>query len=72
MNAISIVAQGAREIIKSRGFKQNAIAEKAGYTAKQFNNMLTGRKIIIPDDILRIATALEVTPNELFGITRKE
>lgn len=72
-NNVSIAAEGARAIINVRGLKQNAVAKKAGYSAKQFNNMLTGRKIITPEDILRIAAALEVTPNELFGITdRKE
>ena len=65
---ISIAAKGARTIISSKGLKQNAVARKAGYSVKQFNNMLTGRKLITPDDILRIATALDVTPNELFGI----
>lgn len=59
-----------KKIIHERGIKQKVIAEKAGYTAQQFSNMLNGRKIIESTDVLRISAVLNVTPNDLFGIER--
>lgn len=66
-----MVAENTRRIIKERGLKQNAVAVKAGYTPKAFNNLVNGRKTIREIDIFKIAKALEVTPNELLS-TRKE
>lgn len=48
--------------------KQSAIAKKAGYNIKTFNNMLNGRKIITDVDVINIATAIGAEPNELYGI----
>lgn len=62
----SIVAENASKIIKSRCLKQCAIAEKAGYSKQQFNDMLKGRKVIKDTDISRIAVALGVDVNTLF------
>lgn len=64
---MSIIADNTRRIIKERGLKQCAVASKAGYDIKKFNNLLTGRKVITDKDIQAIANALHVTPNELFG-----
>lgn len=61
-----------KKIIQERGIKQKVIAEKAGYTAQQFSNMLNGRKIIECVDVLRISEVLNVTPNDLFGITSSD
>lgn len=55
-----------KRVIKERGFKQCAIAEKAGSSKKAFNDMMSGRKVIRDTDIVRICYALDVTPNELF------
>ncbi|HEY5586379.1 MAG TPA: XRE family transcriptional regulator [Ruminiclostridium sp.] len=63
---MSIVAINVRRIIMERCFKQSAIAQKAGYSIKKFNNMLQGRKIITSEDILPISEALGVLPNDLF------
>ncbi len=65
------LASNIKEVITERGIKQNYVAQKSGYTPQQFSNMLSGRKIIGGLDVLRIATALEVTPNVLFGIETK-
>lgn len=54
-------------IIKNRGLKHGAVAEKAGYSKQQFCDMMNGRKIIRPCDAVAIAKALEITMNELFG-----
>lgn len=63
-----IVANNIRKILDDRGLKQKAIAEKAGYSEKQFSNLLCERKKMNPEDILKIAKVLEVTPNDLYGI----
>lgn len=63
-----MVAENAKRIIKERGLKQNAVATKAGYTPKAFNNLVNGKKVMREIDIYRIATALEVAPNELFAV----
>ena len=63
------VANTIRAIINSNGLKNKAVAERAGYTEKRFSRILTGLSPMKSDDILRIARALNVTPNELFGIT---
>ncbi|MEG2014053.1 MAG: helix-turn-helix domain-containing protein, partial [Anaerovoracaceae bacterium] len=42
-----------------------AVAERLGYNEKEFSNMLNGRKIIRGEDVLPIANALGVEPNEI-------
>lgn len=64
---MNLIAQNVKKIIKSRGLKQQAVAEKAGYNKQKFSRMMNDRKIIECSDILRLCSALEVTPNELFG-----
>ena len=68
---MSIVAFNARRIIRESGYKQKAVAQKAGYTEKSFSNLLRGRKTIAEDDIARLAVALNVTANELFATEDK-
>ena len=60
------VAGAIRRCIARRGMKISAVAEKSGFSDKQFSSILCGRKQIKACDIPRIADALEVTPNELF------
>lgn len=64
-----IVAINTRKILNERGLKHKVIAKRAGYTETQFSNILCGRKNIETDDVLRISKALDVLPNELYGIT---
>lgn len=66
----TVVVPNIRRIIRERGLKQYAVAEKAGYTKQQFNAMLTGRRLITDIDICNITTALDIDANTLFG--RKE
>lgn len=65
---MSIIAENTRNIIKEKGLKNKAVAERAGYTEQKFSRILNGQKIIESNDILKIANALDVTPNDLFGI----
>lgn len=63
----SAIAENTKCIIKAKGLKQCAVAERAGYSARTFSSMMCGRKIITDVDVIAIATALNVSPNELFG-----
>jgi len=60
-----------RSIIDERGFKHKAVAEKAGLSAKQFSDILNGRRSVDAIELWNIANALGVTPNDLFGIETK-
>lgn len=68
----SKVAENARRIIKAMGIKQSAIAEKAGYTTQELNDMLNGRRIIKAIDIEKLAIVLNTDANELLGIRKNE
>lgn len=50
---------------------QYAVADRAGYSRGAFNAMLNGRKTISDVDIIRLATVLDVSPNDLFGFSEK-
>lgn len=63
----STIAKNVKRIIKEKGFKQYAVAERAGFDPKTFSNMLNGRKIIADYDVSRIMNVLGVTPNDIFG-----
>lgn len=66
----SVIAGNIKSIIHKRGYKRSAIAVMAGYPPPaNFNNMLNSRKQIADYDITPIATALGVTPNDLFFVT---
>lgn len=60
------VPKAIMKIIEERGMKQCAVATKAGMTPQMLSDMLYGRRIIKPIDIVQLAKALEVMPNELF------
>ncbi len=64
----SATAENIKKIIRKKGFLKSAVAERAGYNPKTFSNMMNGRKLITDVDVIKIASVLEVTPNELFGI----
>lgn len=65
MKAYEIVATNIKKVIEEKGAKQKTIACASGFNEKEFSNMLNGRKIIKADDVLPIAVALGVTPNDL-------
>lgn len=64
----SVTAENIKRIIRYKCLKQNAIAERAGYTHQSFNNMLNGRKLVTDVDVMKISRVLEVEPNELYGV----
>lgn len=69
---MSDVAANIKRIITGKGLKQSYIARKIGYSVNQFNAMLNNRKIIKSSDIVPIAKALDVEPNELFGLGNQD
>lgn len=66
----SITAENIKRVIDEKCLSKGAIGRKAGYDIKKFSNMLNGRKIITDVDVIKIANALEVEPNELYGIKK--
>lgn len=60
------VPQNISRIIRQKGLIQRAVAERAGFTANQFCDMLNGRKTLKADYIPQIASALNVPISELF------
>lgn len=68
--ANSPVAAGISKVMKEKGVKQTYIAESAGYTPQELSDMLNGRRLIKACDIPRIAKALGVEINHLFGIEK--
>nr|DAE62047.1 MAG TPA: helix-turn-helix domain protein [Caudoviricetes sp.] len=64
-----ILIANIRRIIKEKGLKQCAVAEKAGFSPRLFSSMMNERKFILAEYIPNIATALGVEVNELY---RKE
>ena len=66
------VAKNIAGVIENKGLKQIYIAKKAGYSPQEFNDMLNGRRLIKVNDIARIASALDVDVNCLYGIEKGE
>ena len=65
--ARSVLATNIRRIIKEQGIKQYVIAHKAGYSHRQFSDMMNGRRTIKAEDVPDIAEALGVAIDELFA-----
>lgn len=62
----AVVPKNLARVINDRGLKQNAVARWAGYSNQQFTDMLNGRRLIKPCDILAISAALGVDVHVLF------
>ena len=60
------VSDNVQRILQESGYKQCAIARKAGYSRQVFSNMINNKRVIRPKDVQRIASALDVEPEELF------
>ena len=65
-----IVVYNIRRIMEEKGLKQKYVAEKSGFTAQEFSNMMNGRKIISVAYIRNICTALGANPNDLFELRK--
>ena len=60
------VPKAMLRIIAQRGMKQCTVAERMGITPQMLCDMLYGRRLIKPIDIVNAAKALDVMPNDLF------
>jgi len=50
--------------INDAGLKQGKVAEKAGYDIKKFSAMMNGKRKIYAEDLAKICSALEVSPEQ--------
>lgn len=66
------LSKGMQAIIAEKGFKNLYIAQKAGFTSQELSDMLNGRRLIKACDIPKLADALGVDANYLFGIEKGE
>lgn len=71
MKQVDPVAAGIRDIINERGFKQKAIATRAGFSIQQFSAMLNGLKILRAYDLFNISAALGVSIEEIYKAGEK-
>ena len=60
------IISNIRRIIKEKGLKQCAVAEKAGFSPRLFSSMMNERKFILAEYMPNIALALGVEVNELY------
>lgn len=65
----SPLAENISEVIRTKGVRPGFIAEQSGLSNQEISDSLNGRRIIKACDVLRIAAALGVTPNDLYGIS---
>ena len=59
------VYKKVREYIEENGYKQLAVAQKAGFPKVTFNAMMNGKRTMYADDLKAVCLALNVSP-ELF------
>lgn len=64
------LSSGLKVIIAQKGLKNLYVAESAGYTSQELSDMLNGRRLIKACDVPKIAKALGVEINYLFGIEK--
>lgn len=64
----SPIAEKVSSLIEEKGLKKTAVAKRVGLTDTQFCDILKGRRVIRANEIPALAKALDVTPNQLFGI----
>lgn len=64
------VAQGIRILITEKGMIQKVVAQRAGFTQQQFNDMLNNRKVIRAIDLVPISSALGVEVQDIYDAGR--
>lgn len=62
------VSANILRLIEKKGYKQCAVAKRAGYSKSVFCNIVNDYRVIRPVDIMRISAALGVEPGELFSL----
>ncbi len=64
------VYKKVRAYIEDNGYKQVAIAEKAGISKVTFNAMLNGKRTMYADDLKSVCLALNVSPEVFIEIPK--
>lgn len=62
-----VLLSNIRRILDEKGIKHCKVAGSIGVSSAEFSRILSGRKIIRASYIPVIASALGVTPNDLFA-----
>lgn len=60
------VPENVKRLISSKGLLKGAVAKACGMSKQQFSDLLNGRRLVKPCDVLALCKALFVTPDELF------
>lgn len=58
-----------KKLINDKGLKHKYVAEQMGLTPQEFSNMLCGRKEFKTEHVVPICKALNITANDLFGLS---
>lgn len=67
---LEIIRENLRFIINDKGIKQKSLAQKSDIPEKTLSAMLNGRREIHHDEIISICNALDITPNDLYGVSK--
>lgn len=67
------ILSNIRELIRRKGLKQRAVAEKAGFDEHTFSNMLNGRRTLLRVEYLPcIAEAIGVEIKDFYYLPKEE
>lgn len=64
------VYEKVRAYIEQHGYKQVAIAQKAGISNTTFNAIMNGKRTMYADDLRAICIALNVSPEAFIEINK--
>lgn len=56
-----------RAVLKDTGIKQCVLAERCGLSPQVFSDILTGRRKITEEIILKLCAGLDTNPNDLLS-----
>ena len=62
------IIKNIRHIIDEKGYKQKSVSVKAGIAPKTFSAILTGRRRLHHDELVRLCVVLDTDPNTIYGI----
>ena len=64
------VYKKVRAYIEDNGYKQLAVAQKAGISKVTFNAMMNGKRTMYADDLRSICLALNVSPEVFIEVPK--
>lgn len=65
------VYKKVRAYIEANGYKQIAVAKRAGISKVTFNAMMNGKRTMYADDLRAICLALNVSPEVFIEVPKK-